>query len=235
MRITTLEIGGLHPAIVAMRQPMKSGDKSDSRYCLHRWNGMDETPLCKYCPKAKRTVGYKDGLEPAPIFDCMQSKEYSPYFVIGEKDHELSMKLIKAGSDHRKHIRQIVVWTEIEMPLYFWKQFDTHRMGVEKVSESTMHTFKKEPVKVAQFELGDYDDNYILGFLDYLERHRKLDSIDELSKIIPMSYKQTRSVMLSYEAIRTMYHARKNHKLPEWHKFCEWAEKLPYSEFITED
>lgn len=233
MRITTLETGGYRPSALAMRLPMKSGEKSDSAYCMHRWRDMDETPLCKYCPMAKRSLGFKDGFEPAPIFECTQTKEYQPYFVIGPKDHELSMKLIRAGSDHRKHIRQIVVWAEIEAPLYLWKEFDAYRMGVEKVSESTMHTFKNGPVKFEDFELEGWDSIYVMQFLEYIERHRKTDGIDELSKFIPMSYKQKRDVMMSYEALHAMYHARKNHKLPEWHEFCRWCETLPYSEFIT--
>lgn len=160
-----------------------------------------------------------------------------PEYMVGDNDYELSMKLIRAGTDHRKHIRLIDAWIEIDAPLYWWKEFDTYRFGVDKVSESTMHTLKKHEISSEDFDLGEYNDNPVVqNFIDFLERHRKADDIDDLSKILPQSYRQKRICKVSYEALRNMYHARKNHRLPEWREFCEWiTEELPYPEFITEE
>lgn len=245
MKIKVLKVAGIEEAIKAMRLPMKSGDKSDSDNCWDRWNGMDETPLCKNCPKAKWTLGAKhDGKqwrEPVPIFECTQNREYYPFWVVGPKDHGLSMKLIKAGSDHRKHIRLIDVWMEIKAPLYIWKEFDTYRFGVDKVSESTMHTLMNKEITVDDFEMIDSDKDFISNedaygnsYLNSLNICRVHGDFASLNALLPQSYLQTRIVKVSYEALRNMYHARKNHKLKEWHQFCEVLEQLPYSEFITE-
>ena len=160
-----------------------------------------------------------------------------PEYIIGDNDYELSMKLIRAGTDHRKHIRLIDAWIEIDAPLYWWKEFDTYRFGVDKVSESTMHTLKKHEISEEDFDLGEYKDNPVVqNFIDFLERHRKADDIDDLSKILPQSYRQKRICKVSYEALRNMYQARKNHKLPEWREFCDWIKyNPPYPNFITKE
>ena len=210
MKIATLEVGGFHPAMIAMRLPMKSGDKSDSRY------------------------EYSDSDVDGDWGEC--------WYEIGPKDHELSMKLIKAGSDHRKHIRLIDVWVEIQAPLYFHKQLDTYRFGVDKVSESTMHTLMKKPLSLSDFELPERDDpnaeyyfnHEIYDHLQELETLRLTGDFEGLNAMLPQSYLQTRIMKFSYEALRNIYHARKNHKLKQWHVFCDWIETLPYSEFITE-
>lgn len=220
MKIKTLEIAGLEPAIKAMRLPMKSGDKSDSRAA---WCGTGSD--CTGCPYEK---------------SCLVV-ELNPT-LIGPKDHELSMKLCKAGSDHRKHIRLIDVWVEIQAPLFWWKEMDTYRFGVDKESESTMHTLMKQPLSLSDFELPERDDpeadlfwnHEIYDHLQELEALRRAGDFESLNALLPQSYLQTRIVKFSYEALRMIYQARKNHKLKQWHTFCDWIETLPYSEFITE-
>lgn len=123
MQVVTLEVGGFHPAMVAMRLPMKSGDKSDSRY------------------------EYSDSDVDGDWGEC--------WYEIGPKDHELSMKLIKAGSDHRKHIRLIDVWVEIQAPEYFFAQLATYRFGVDSVSSSLMHRGLKDEFTIDDFEVTD--------------------------------------------------------------------------------
>lgn len=161
------------------------------------------------------------------------SKSDSNGYEIGPKDYELSMKLIQAGPDHRKFLRLIDAWIEITAPLYWWKQFDTYRFGVEKVSESTMHCLMKEPIKVSCFEenlIGVPDKEKLLECLNQL---REAGDFKTLNALLPQSYLQTRIVKCSYEALHTMYHARKSHKLSEWRKFCKVLEDLDFSSFIT--
>lgn len=198
MEIKFLDVAGYREAIRAMRLPMKSGDKSDS----------------------KDKVGWARG-----------DSDYQ----IGNEDHTLSMKLIKSGSDHRKHIRLIDAWMEIQAPLYWWKEFDTYRMGVDKVSESTMHTIMNEEITQEDFDLSAWDDNefareWIVNLCDEL---RLRGEFDRLNQLLPQSYLQTRIVKCSYEALHNMYQARHNHKLIEWRYFCRKLEELPYAEFIT--
>lgn len=168
------------------------------------------------------------------------------YSGIGPKDHSLSMKLIQAGSSHRKHIRLIDAWLEIEAPLYWWKEFDTYRFGVDKVSESTMHTITKYPFKRGCFETAGMLEpsslDTIVDELSFLRNAYLAEPKPEKKKqlwksiicLLPESFLQTRIVKCSYEALRAMYHDRKNHKLWEWRFFCEYLTTLPYSSFITE-
>ena len=198
MEIKVLDVAGYREAIRAMRLPMKSGDKSDS----------------------KDKVGWARG-----------DSDYQ----IGNEDHTLSMKLIKSGSDHRKHIRLIDAWMEIQAPLYWWKEFDTYRMGVDKVSESTMHTIMNEEITQEDFDLSAWDDNeFARGLIVNLcDELRLRGEFDRLNQLLPQSYLQTRIVKCSYEALHNMYQARHNHKLIEWRYFCRKLEELPYAEFIT--
>ena len=227
MKIETLEFAGFLAAINAMRLPMKSGDKMDSGYC-----GYEFSPKCNHCPWAEWNE-YGDDMtcSVSPDIPCGS-------WAIGEGDHELSMKLCKAGSDHRKHIRLIDVWVEIQAPLYWWKEFDTYRMGVDKVSESTMHTLMKKELTEDDFEGPFTGRTKVVKHLNdliamYQSDTYKQNAFDDMNKSLPQSYLQTRICKISYEALRNMYHARKNHKLKEWRQFCDWIEKLPYSEFIT--
>lgn len=203
MEIKVLDVAGFREAIRAMRLPMKSGDKSDS----------------------KDKVGWA---------------RTESDFLIGPEDYDLSMKLIQAGSSHRKHIRLIDAWMEIQAPLYWWNEFDTYRLGVDKVSESTMHTLTKREITTDDFELDEWKDpetgdlpKPLEDFIDWIERWRKISDVQKLKEVLPSAYLQTRIVKCSYEALHNMYQARHNHKLIEWRYFCRKLEELPYPEFIT--
>ena len=233
MKIKIIEVAGLEPAIRAMRLPMKSGEKSDSFVCHSILNQIEEDS-CKTCPHRRYGIlsTPRSDSDHDVLFECRKD---APEYIIGPKDHSLSMKLIKAGPDHRKHIRLIDAWMEIQAPLYWWKEFDTYRMGVDKVSESTMHTIMNEEITQEDFDLSAWDDNefareWIVNLCDEL---RLRGEFDRLNQLLPQSYLQTRIVKCSYEALNAMYHDRKNHKLKEWRQFCKALEDLPYPEFIT--
>lgn len=190
MEVKIRRVAGIKEATEAMRLSMKSGDKSDSDFCWDRCHDMEEEALCKYCPHAKRENGE---------FECTACKEYMGIWVMGPKDHELSMRLIKAGSDHRKHIRLIDVWMEIKAPMYWWKETDTYRFGVDKVSESTMHTLMNKKITVDDFEMTDnnkdfmsVEDDYGNSYLNSLNFCREHSDFVRLNELLPQSYLQTR-------------------------------------------
>ena len=164
-------------------------------------------------------------------------------FVIGKKDIELAKKLAKAGSDHRKYLRQIFVSVDITAPLYWWKEFDTYKVGTVANSCSTMHTIHKK-----EFELSDFSwellEPLALGSLEetikVMNLYRGMYIHDgdkrwwqQIIQLLPTSYEQKRTITFNYEVLVNMYHARKNHKLDEWHTLCNWIENLPLSELIT--
>lgn len=153
---------------------------------------------------------------------------------IGPKDKELAMKQVTAGSSHRKSIRLLDAWFKITAPLYWWKQMDTYRSGVDKVSESTMHCLMKDPIKESHFEwqLANYPKKKEL--LEELEKLRKAGDFKTLNALLPQSYLQTRVLKCSYEALHKIYEERKTHKLKEWQILCQELEKLPFSYLITE-
>lgn len=172
---------------------------------------------------------------------------------IGPNDYGLMKKLILAGSEHRKFLRQIFVIMDITAPLYWWKEFDTYKVGTTANSCSTMHRIHSRPLTIDDFShehlcLYDHDGEICRDFLGTLE-----DLVDELNmardlyletgdkkwwwqmiQLLPTSYNQKRTISMNYEVLLTMYKQRKNHKLDEWRGFCEIIkEELPYSEFIT--
>lgn len=182
---------------------------------------------------------------------------------IGPKDLDLMTKLVKAGTDHRKFMRMIIVSCDITAPLYWWKEFDTYKVGTVANSCSTMHKihanrfsiddfsreyiFYGEHPKTQQVETEDnpvyLDDTqiiiYTVGMLNEL-RELYLKTKDKrywykMIQLLPSSYNQKRTVMLNYEVLSNIYKSRKNHKLDEWNTFCYWIEMLPYSELITGD
>ena len=231
MEIEVLDVAGYREAIRAMRLPMKSGDKSDSFVCHSILNRIEEE-CCKTCPHRRHVILSTPRSDHDVLFECRKD---APDYIIGPKDHSLSMKLIKAGPDHRKHIRLIDAWMEIQAPLYWWKEFDTYRMGVDKVSESTMHTIMNEEITQEDFDLSAWDDNeFARGLIVNLcDELRLRGEFDRLNQLLPQSYLQTRIVKFSYEALHNMYQARHNHKLIEWRYFCRKLEEMPYAEFIT--
>lgn len=171
------------------------------------------------------------------------------YFKLGENDHSLMRRLAKAGTDHRKFMRMLPVYVRITAPLYWWKEFDTYKVGTVANSCSTMHKIAEK-----EFTLDDFSCEHLMG--GYLERMRRI--IDDLNnarkyftvgdqffspgnkrdwwqmiQLLPSSYNQTRNVMMNYEVLANIYKSRKDHKLDEWRNFCKWIEELPYSELIA--
>ena len=168
---------------------------------------------------------------------------------IGFNDHDLMMRLRNSGTDHRKFMRMITVYLDITAPLYWWKEFDTYKVGTVANSCSTMHK-----IAAKEFTLEDFSCEHLTAesitfglepIIDILNKNRELylqwKNIDEekktlwwqMIKLLPTSYNQKRTVMLNYEVLANIYKSRRNHKLDEWHTFCDWIEELPYSELIT--
>lgn len=164
-------------------------------------------------------------------------------FSIGENDLDLMNRLAGAGTDHSKYLRMIVVYADVVAPLYFWKEADTYRIGVEKNSCSTMHKIHEKEFTMDDFShehLGSSATEVLNKVIENLNVHRwNYNELKDKSfwwqmvQLLPSSYNQRRTVMLSYQALRNIYHARKNHKLDEWREFCRWIETLPYAEIIT--
>lgn len=159
-------------------------------------------------------------------------------YILGPNDLGLALRLRRAGSDHRKFIRQIFVSVDITAPLYWWKEYDTYKVATVANSTSTMHKIHSKP-----FELDDFSHDHMtpgtLQFLQvivdqmeairlkYIETKSKEDWYD-LIQLLPSSYNQMRTCTFNYETLVNIYYARRNHKLAEWHTFCEWIESLPY-------
>lgn len=174
--------------------------------------------------------------------------------VLGPNDHDLMMKLRNAGTDHRKFMRMVVVYTDITAPLYWWKEYDTYKVGTVANSCSTMHKIMDKEFTIDDFShehlipgareafdvtivkfLNECRDAYLGydGFKDKYGDHDKKVYWWQIIQLLPSSYNQKRTVMLNYEVLANMYHSRKAHKLDEWVAFCKWIEELPYSEIIT--
>ena len=203
--------------IEGMRNPMNSWDKMDSR-------------LCEY--SGHTACGYMGRCEEGLCYD------------IGEKDYGLMKKLAKGGAVHAKYRRMIPVYVTINAPLYWWKEFDTYKVGTVANSCSTMHKIHEK-----EFTIDDFSHEHIgIGYahevlhkaVKCLNACRKvfLDTKDkdcwwQMIQLLPSSYNQKRTVMLNYEVLVGIYRDRRNHKLDEWHTFCDWIESLPYSEIIT--
>lgn len=165
-------------------------------------------------------------------------------YMVGEKDHELMMKLANAGSVHGKFRRMIAVWVDITAPLYWWKEFDTYKVGTVANSCSTMHK-----IHAKEFTLDDFSHEHLSGtaevalehVIDILNLNRDLfnasghkdkDSWWQMIQLLPTSYNQTRTVMLNYEVLANICEYRRGHKLDEWGDFIKWAKTLPYSELF---
>ena len=160
-------------------------------------------------------------------------------FVLGEADMGLGHRLAIAGNDHRKFLRMVFVSVDITAPLYWWKEYDTYKVGTVANSTSTMHKIHSKPFSREDFSCDRMSekalaclDNVInvleetrLEFVETKERAHW----DDLIQLLPSSYNQTRTCTMNYENLINMYYARRNHKLPEWHVFCDWIESLPYA------
>ena len=161
-------------------------------------------------------------------------------FVFGPNDLSLGRKLCKAGSDHRKFVRQIFISVDITAPIYWWKEFDTYKVGTVANSTSTMHKIHSKPFEVSDFstdKMVDSAKDCMQEILKVLENLRQEFISDKASnkdawysiiQLLPESYNQKRTVTLNYENAISMYYSRRNHKLSEWHVFCDWILDLPY-------
>ena len=164
--------------------------------------------------------------------------------VIGLNDLSLMQKLFKGGTEHRKYLRQIFVSLDITAPLYWWKEFDTYKVGTVANSCSTMHK-----IQAKEFTQDDFSHDHLaedsLMVLDVVigqlnaarmvfNATQEKEEWWQMIQLLPSSYNQKRTVLLNYAVLKNIYHSRKNHKLDEWHDFCHWIEGLPYSKLITE-
>jgi hypothetical protein len=166
------------------------------------------------------------------------------YFKLGENDYSLMQHLAKAGTDHRKFMRMMPLYVRITAPLYWWKEFDTYKVGTVANSCSTMHKIQEKEFRLDDFScehLSVVSLDYLRSTIDHLNFIRDVYNEDKTNKgawwqmiqLLPSSYNQTRNVMMNYEVLANIYKSRKNHKLDEWREFCKWIEELPYSELIT--
>lgn len=224
---TVLPNAGQWEAIIrGMRNPLNSWDKSDSREC--------NSVFCGECNGG-----------------CLP---YTNGFIVGENDLDLMKRLDKAGTEHRKFMRMITVYMDITAPLYWWKEFDTYKVGTVANSCSTMHKIAAKEFTMEDFScehletISRFDEDgeeykpYMLIKENikclnacrktFLETKNKTDWW-QMIQLLPSSYNQKRTIMLNYEVLASMYHQRKNHKLDEWREFCEWIKTLPCSELIT--
>lgn len=225
LKIENVDIVGWATAIRGMRNPMNSWAKSDTFF---------------FCPSQGdiRKIGEGPNLE-------LMSE-------IGPNDAGLMMKLRNCGTDHRKFMRMITVYMDIKAPLYWWKEYDTYKIGTVANSCSTMHKIADKEFALEDFshehlidtcllervinELNIYRDvynNYDKQTEQYKDEFSKKDIWWQMIQLLPSSYNQRRTVMLNYEVLANMYKSRKNHKLDEWRTFCEYIKTFPYSELIT--
>ena len=165
-------------------------------------------------------------------------------YIVGDNDLDLMTRLVKAGTDHRKFMRMITVYVDLVAPLYWWKEYDTYKVGTIANSCSTMHKIHTKEFEASDFSCENLDEDSFVVFtnmLKVLEKKRIEYCVNKdknkwysLIQLLPSSYNQRRTVMLNYEVLANMYHSRKNHKLDEWREFCKWIEELPYAkELIT--
>lgn len=239
IKVENYQVIGWESALRGMRNPKNSWERSDSGYCRGR---SDLCNTCIYSPRDNKA--------------CLMALECrGTQFVVGKNDLELALKLCKNGPVHAKFRRMIIAYMDITAPLYFWKEFDTYKVGTVANSCSTMH---KLPDK--EFEISDFSCEHLrngsLSLLQNVIRELNLwreiyingcsvesgdDAIEPKNKevwwqmiqLLPSSYNQKRTIMLSYEVLANMYMWRKKHKLDEWREFAEYIEHLPYSEIIT--
>lgn len=232
IKIENTEIVGWEAAIRGMRNPLNSWEKSDSKW-------------------------YSIGI-PTSNSAAINDKYLSQKYCIGDNDYDLMTRLRNAGTDHRKFMRMITVYVDITAPLYWWKEFDTYKVGTVANSCSTMHKIHskeftledlstehlcKSNIEVLEDLILELEywrnkfvnyDEYCKVVPEFREMYSKKDCWWQMIQLLPSSYNQRRTVMLNYEVLANIYKSRRNHKLDEWHVFCEWIENLPYAELITD-
>mgnify|MGYP000496887043 CR=1 FL=1 len=230
LKIENTEVMGWEHAIRGMRNPKNSWEKTDS------YPAVD----CGKCGKIER-----EGICTKEDRDCTGFE----CFEVGPNDLKLMTTLRNAGTDHRKFMRMITVYMDITAPLYWWKEFDTYKVGTVTNSCSTMHKIADKEFTIDDFSIEHLNDDrsaevsnleWFEHLITHLNRDRKrfIETKDkqywwQLIQLLPSSYNQRRTVMLNYEVLANIYKSRRNHKLDEWHTFCDWIESLPYLELIT--
>ena len=227
LKIENVEVMGWEAAIRGMRNPMNSWRKCDSKF----YGGVVRFDTCN---ERWEDNGYPMSLGPS--------------------DLDLMTRLRNAGTDHRKFMRMITVYLDITAPLYWWKEFDTYKVGTVANSCSTMHKIADKAFTLDDFShehlfhnVNDAEiwlnidfPNVLENVIFYLNKARELylKTKDkkywwQMIQLLPSSYNQRRTIMLNYEVLSNIYKSRRNHKLDDWHTFCDWIERLPYSELIT--
>lgn len=228
LKLEKTEVVGWEAAVRGMRNPMNSWDQSDSHYESEalEWHDLSGDPTKVYL---------------------------ADKYVLGANDLDLIMRLRAAGIDHRKFMRMIEVYVDITAPLYWWKEFDTYKVGTVANSCSTMHK-----IAAKEFTLEDFSHEHLsepaisilnntiealnqardlyLGYSGFKHRWGDWEKKHywwQMIQLLPSSYNQKRTIMMSYEVLANIYKSRRNHKLDEWHTLCDWIEGLPYSEMIT--
>lgn len=240
LKLEHAEVVGWESAIRGMRNPMNSWENSTSDWCP---NGTGYA-VCSGDPRDF----------------CPRMNTDDPAFCICSNDLDLMTRLRNAGTDHRKFMRMIIVYIDITAPLYWWKEFDTYKVGTVANSCSTMHKIHVKDFTRADFShehlienrdlcwsnkimAGTEDSDSPTDILDIIiealniYRNAYIGTKDkqywwQMIQLLPSSYNQKRTVMLNYEVLANIYKSRKDHKLDEWRKFCDWIEGLPYSEII---
>lgn len=240
IKFEDVEVFGWEAAIRGMRNPMNSWDKSDSVFINQDGDWY--------------TINGDIG----PFSNVDQFSTDGEQVYIGQSDHDLMMRLAKAGPVHGKFLRMIAVYADITAPLYWWKEFDTYKVGTVANSCSTMHKIHEKEFTIEDFSCEYLMEDEAFAFplgggwrgLDAIEvlkctiealnnaRERYLYTKDkkywyQMIQLLPTSYNQKRTVMMNYEVLANIYKYRKNHKLYEWVELCKWIESLPYSELIT--
>ena len=251
LKIENTDVVGWEAAIRGMRNPMNSWEKSDSIFVE---DGEYQDICGNYGPYNSKVT------------------DTETFFEMGEKDFDLMTRLRNSGTDHRKFMRMITVYLDITAPLYWWKEFDTYKVGTVANSCSTMHKIADKEFEECDFStehLFDAESKDVEFPIIYGEEHSPIWSLNmtikmlnfyrkkyletktkpmkeeakraplikaywwQMIQLLPSSYNQRRTVMLNYEVLANIYKSRRNHKLDEWHTFCDWVESLPYSELIT--
>lgn len=236
LKIENTEVMGWEHAIRGMRNPKNSWEKSDSGVCAT--HGPAHCADCVYT-------------------DChADDVEIGTKYILGPNDLKLMTTLRNAGTDHRKFMRMITVYLDITAPLYWWKEFDTYKVGTVANSCSTMHK-----IAAKEFTFDDFSHEKLINSacMEIQEQHIRISPIQALAttieclnsyrdlylqtndkkywwqliQLLPTSYNQKRTVMLNYEVLANIYKSRRHHKLDEWHTLCDWIENLPYSAMIT--
>lgn len=233
--IEKADVWGFEHAVRGMRNPLNSWERSDTRMCCE-YGRMDCTMEGRKCP-------YPHGKE--------------GFICVGDNDRELMKRLIHAGSSHRKFLRQIFVSVDITAPLYWWKEFDTYKVGTTANSCSTMHTihtkeFTKEDFSIEHLIYWDINGQgttpmgvFVTDILKCLNRCRELYLKEEnpeirkvywwqMIQLLPESYNQKRTVTMTYENLYNILETRRGHKLDEWNDFCDWILTLPCGELLNE-